>query len=128
MAEEGGQIALGFFGPPLRPGMALARQKDMARKINMLCEVMETIRGIGGLRFVKPVSARDWAIVDSARDPDWTGDSGSVPEGFSERENTVIDIQWDASGTKLQVKRGTVLVKDAETEWTDLVDFEQFDA
>lgn len=127
--EEGGQIALGFFGPPLKPGEPLARQKDMARKVNLLCEVLESLRGMGGLRFVKPVSARDWSLVDGARNPDWTGGSGGgVPEGFTELEDAVVDIQWDESGTKLQVKRGTILAKDVDTEWTDLVDFEQFDA
>lgn len=125
--EEGGQIALGFFGPPLKPGQPLARQKDMARKVNMLCEVLESLRGMGGLRFVKPVSARDWALVDGARNPDWTGGSGGgVPEGYEEID-AVVDVQWDESSHALQIKRAKVLAKDVG-EWENLVVFEAFDA
>ena len=56
------------------------------------------------------------------------GDSsgGALPEGFEERENTIIDIKWDADYTKIQIKRGTVLVKDAEEEWTDLITYTPF--
>ena len=54
------------------------------------------------------------------------GAAGGMPTGYEEREGSVIDIQWDASGTKLQCKRGTVLVKDADSSWSDLLDFELY--
>jgi hypothetical protein len=58
------------------------------------------------------------------------GSGGGVPSGFEEIENAVVFLQVDSSsGTdKLQVKYGTVLAKDVDETWTDLLVPEAFDA
>lgn len=50
------------------------------------------------------------------------------PEGWSERASGIVDIQWDSSYHKIQVKRGTVLVKDntEDASWSDLLTFGEF--
>lgn len=54
---------------------------------------------------------------------------GGIPTGYSERTSTIIDAQvTQVSGVDtVQIKRGTVLVKDADTSWTDLVSPTAFD-
>lgn len=127
MADTDTQSAPGYFGPPLLEGQPLAKQRGMARKINLLCDVLEGIRGLGVLQFFKPRGAsRSWALVDSG-DPTGAGGGGGgggeIPTGYEEREDSIIDMQLTSgSPNVIQVKRGTVLVKEGtETEWTDLV-------
>jgi hypothetical protein len=51
---------------------------------------------------------------------------GGVPPGYA--DGTVfVDMQWDSSGKKIQVKTATALVKtDTTSAWTDKVTFAQF--
>jgi len=50
------------------------------------------------------------------------------PSGWSE-QTRVTQIRYDSTYHKLQVKTGTVLVKDSsESDWTDVITFEEFDA
>jgi len=121
------QFAYGYFGRPLIPGAALAKQPELARKINLLCDVLEGLAGVAGLRVTKPDAApRAWQISAEFANSDGTV-SGGVPDGFVEVEDAVVDIEWDASSHSLRVKRATILAKDVG-EWEELIQFQEFDA
>ena len=48
--------------------------------------------------------------------------AAEIPLGFSMREDSIVDIQIsDTDPKKIQIKRGTVLCKDVDSSWTDLL-------
>ena len=50
------------------------------------------------------------------------GGGGEIPEGWIARENSIVDIQVsDTDPKKIQVKRGTVICKDVDSSWSDLL-------
>lgn len=53
---------LGYFGRPVVKGQRLAQQRGLARKINMICEVLEGITGSGGIRIHKTDNPLQWII------------------------------------------------------------------
>lgn len=52
--------------------------------------------------------------------------SGTVPTGYADG-TVIVDMQWDSSGKKIQVKTATALVKTGTTSaWTDKITFASF--
>lgn len=56
------------------------------------------------------------------------GGGAAEPAGFT-KQNRITQIQWDSTNHTIQFKKGNVLVEDGseDAEWTDLVDFEDYD-
>ena len=134
------QVKRGYFGKPLVKGKAVGAQRGLVDKINRLCEVLENMTGIRGLKIYKPESGA-WIVNPSdATSPigenDEPGGGSGVPPGYTEMSNAAVDVRWlnpdhtdGSSGIyKLQIKRGKVLVKDVDEDWSDLLEFKEYDA
>lgn len=120
--EHADQTCPGFFKRP-RIGDKL-RGAWIAFNTTRLANILESIVGTGGIVIHKPRGANGigWTI-------DGSGISGGGDlTGFTEREDSVIDIRWNhESSGKIEVLRGTVLVKDdTESEWDELVATEDY--
>lgn len=76
---------LGYFGRPVVKGQRLARQRGLARKINMLCEVLEGIVGVGGIRIHKTDNPLQW-MIDGTEMTGGGGEPG-LPVLFQGRVN-----------------------------------------
>lgn len=60
--------------------------------------------------------------------PEGGGPAEFPPDGWEELADALVDIKWDSDYHKLQIKRGTILVKTGTvaTTWTDLLAFAEF--
>lgn len=116
-----------FFWNRLVRGKAIGAQPSFARDFNTVLEILENIEGAGSI-CVDKSDPKNWRItLKEMGDP---GSGGEFPPAGWSEQTRVTQIQYDSTYHKLQVKTGTVLVKD-ETEdstWTDVITFEEFDA
>lgn len=103
------QPAPNYFGPPLKEGEPLARQRGLVRKINMLCEVLEGLRGLRSLLINKPANApRSWSVYNSD-DLDYeeetfnlVTDSGIVTRTLRVKKSTKASVEsFSSSDSRL---------------------------
>lgn len=116
-----------IFGNRLIPGRAIGAQKTFAADFNAVMEILENMEGAGQVEIDKS-NAKYWRIkIKEASDTG--GGSGGIPAGYT-AQNRITQIQYDSTYYKLQIKKGTVLVKDdsEDADWTTLLTFQAFDA
>lgn len=97
---------------------------NLQHDLNQVYDVLEYMRGAGGIIIHKndPKSV----IIEFSEGAGGSGGSGSNSlNGYTEREDTIIDLRWYSD--KIQIKTGTVYVKDeTESEWLDKITFAEF--
>ena len=106
-------------------GKAIGAQKGFADSYNSIIDILENMEGAGDITIDRS-NPKHWRIKKAnVGETEQTG--SGIPDGYSEEER-VTQIQWDNSAKKLQVKKATVLIKDEDASWTDLLTFAEYDA
>lgn len=108
----------------IKAGKAIGAQTDFAETINTLIDFVKNLEGAGDILLDRGSFPTCRIKMRPAND----NPNGGIPPGYEERANSIVDIQWDSSAHKLQIKRGTVLVKTGTvgTTWSDVIVFEEF--
>lgn len=113
---------------------------NLKHDLNIVYNFIESLRGENGITVFKNGDGSG-AVIDTVSgakaktkepDPDEpyepTGPPADTPTGYSERANSIIDIRWDATAEQIQIKTGTILVKDdTESDWFVGIPLEAFD-
>lgn len=116
------------FTTKIKKGKAIGAQAGLSDDLTKVFSILENLEGIGGVEIKR--DGVFWRIAITSSMAGSSGSSGGIPTGWSERADAIVDIQWDSTYHKLQVKRGTVLVKDSteDASWSDLLTFAEYDA
>lgn len=110
-----------IFNCKIKKGKAIGAQKGLVDDLKKLFSIVENMEGIGGIEIKRDGVFWRFAITSSMAGGGGSS-SGGVPTGYTERSNSIVDIQVsDTDPKKIQVKRGTVLCKDVDASWSDLL-------
>lgn len=109
-----------IFNCKIKKGKAIGAQKGLADDLEKLFSILENLEGIGGIEVKR--DGLYWRIAVTSTAVGGGASSGGVPTGYTERSNSIVDQQVsDTDPKKVQIKRGTVLCKDVDSSWTDLL-------
>ena len=108
----------------LRKNVAIGAQKGFADAFNALVDFAEKLEGAGNIK----VDKSNWPNVRITLSSENPPPPSGIPPGYEELSDSIVDIQWDSTSHKIQIKRGTVLVKTGTvgTSWSDLLTFEEY--
>lgn len=108
------------FTTKIKKGKAIGAQKGLSDDLEKVFTILENLEGIGGVEIKR--DGVFWRIAVTSSMAGGGGSSGGVPTGYTERSNSIVDMQVsDTDPKKVQIKRGTVLCKDVDASWSDLL-------
>lgn len=109
-----GQYSILFRRFPMGAGLS---NMNLKHDLDIVYNFVESLRGDNGLLVLK--SDDGSAVIDS----DGASSSTALSD-YTEREEAVVDIRVDPESAAVQIKTGTILIKDeSESEWTTILSF-----